>query len=209
MTVIPDFGYNNDNFLLDRGQEAPRNWKLLTDFIWNQEKYEWLTNHIQLRELKKKLQQKEEKKKARLNKKQTFIQRTQEDLNQQQAATATKDENKKLEILKEMLRQDSAFLNKFKMMNNRGSSRQNLNSPQSKTRRRESVRQSSLSQVRKSLIDRQVEHATLNKSQASLSPIHQLRNIELQQSNQRGLGATSRVAFFTTVQDSRAEVGVS
>ena len=100
MAVIPDFGYNNDNFLLDRGQEAPRNWKLLTDFIWNQEKYEWLTNHIQLRELKKKLQQKEEKKLARINKKQNFIQRTQEDLNQQQAAIATQDENKKLEILK-------------------------------------------------------------------------------------------------------------
>ena len=93
------------------------------------------------------------------------------------------------------------------MINSRGSSRQNLNSPGSKTRRRESVRQSSLALVRKSLIDRQVEHATLNKSQASLSPIHQLRNIELQ--SNRGFGANSKVAFFTTVQESRQEVGVS
>ena len=48
MQVMPDFGYEGDNFVLER-TEAPRNWKLLTDVIYNKDKYEWLRNHIQLR----------------------------------------------------------------------------------------------------------------------------------------------------------------
>ena len=41
MSVIPDFGYEEDNFLLEKA-EAPRNWRLLTDLIYNKDKYEWL-----------------------------------------------------------------------------------------------------------------------------------------------------------------------
>ena len=42
MSAIPDFGYEQDNFILDRGPDAPRNWKLMTDFVWNRDKYMWL-----------------------------------------------------------------------------------------------------------------------------------------------------------------------
>ena len=42
MTTMPDFGYDGDNFVIERSQDAPRNWKLLTDFVYNKDKYEWL-----------------------------------------------------------------------------------------------------------------------------------------------------------------------
>ena len=45
MKVMPDFGYEGDNFVLEKA-EAPRNWRLLTDVIYNKDKYEWLRNHI-------------------------------------------------------------------------------------------------------------------------------------------------------------------
>lgn len=42
MSTMPDFGYEGDNFVIERSQDAPRNWKLLTDFVYNKDKYEWL-----------------------------------------------------------------------------------------------------------------------------------------------------------------------
>lgn len=42
MQAMPDFGYDGDNFVIERSQDAPRNWKLLTDFVYNKDKYEWL-----------------------------------------------------------------------------------------------------------------------------------------------------------------------
>ena len=42
MKSLPDFGYEADNFLIERSQDAARNWKLVTDFVYNKEKYEWL-----------------------------------------------------------------------------------------------------------------------------------------------------------------------
>ena len=42
MQSMPDFGYDGDNFVIERSHEAPRNWKLLTDFVYNKDKYEWL-----------------------------------------------------------------------------------------------------------------------------------------------------------------------
>ena len=52
MQTMPDFGYDGDNFVIDRSEEAPRNWKLLTDFVYNKDKYEWLQNHLTLRKLR-------------------------------------------------------------------------------------------------------------------------------------------------------------
>ena len=51
MSVMPDFGYAEDNFVLEK-LEAPRNWKLLTDIIYNKDKYGWLRNHITLRQIR-------------------------------------------------------------------------------------------------------------------------------------------------------------
>lgn len=52
MTTMPDFGYDGDNFVIERSQDAPRNWKLLTDFVYNKDKYEWLQNHLTLRKIR-------------------------------------------------------------------------------------------------------------------------------------------------------------
>lgn len=52
MQTMPDFGYEGDNFVIERSAEAPRNWKLLTDFVYNKDKYEWLQNHLYLRKIR-------------------------------------------------------------------------------------------------------------------------------------------------------------
>ena len=52
MQTMPDFGYDGDNFVIDRDEEAPRNWRLLTDFVYNKDKYEWLQNHLFLRKIR-------------------------------------------------------------------------------------------------------------------------------------------------------------
>ena len=52
MQTMPDFGYDGDNFVIERSSDAPRNWKLLTDFVYNKDKYEWLQNHLYLRKIR-------------------------------------------------------------------------------------------------------------------------------------------------------------
>ena len=52
MSTMPDFGYGGDNFVIERSEDAPRNWKLLTDFVYNKDKYEWLQNHLTLRKIR-------------------------------------------------------------------------------------------------------------------------------------------------------------
>jgi len=52
MQTMPDFGYGDDNFVIERASDAPRNWKLLTDFVYNKDKYEWLQNHLTLRKIR-------------------------------------------------------------------------------------------------------------------------------------------------------------
>lgn len=66
MQTMPDFGYEGDNFVIERSQDAPRNWKLLTDFIYNKDKYEWLQNHLTLRKIRQRQLEEDEKKRAHL-----------------------------------------------------------------------------------------------------------------------------------------------
>ena len=71
MTTMPDFGYDGDNFVIERSTDAPRNWKLLTDFVYNKDKYEWLQNHLTLRKIRVQAELEDEKKRLHLmNKKQ-------------------------------------------------------------------------------------------------------------------------------------------
>ena len=68
---MPDFGYDGDNFVIERSTDAPRNWKLLTDFVYNKDKYEWLQNHLTLRKIRVQAELEDEKKRLHLmNKKQ-------------------------------------------------------------------------------------------------------------------------------------------
>ena len=64
MQAMPDFGYDGDNFVIERDEDAPRNWKLLTDFVYNKDKYEWLQNHLTLRKIREKQKTEDEKKRV-------------------------------------------------------------------------------------------------------------------------------------------------
>ena len=55
MTTMPDFGYHGDNFVIERDSEncgVERNWRILMDFVYNKDKYEWLQNHLTLRKIR-------------------------------------------------------------------------------------------------------------------------------------------------------------
>lgn len=47
MSVLPDFGYAEDNYILSRGENTNK-WQLLTELLDNPEKFSWLMNHIKL-----------------------------------------------------------------------------------------------------------------------------------------------------------------
>ena len=67
MEVCPDFGYAGDNFCLDPDEDAPRNWKLLTDIINSKRKHEWLRNHIKLRTIRKEQEKEEQERRIKAN----------------------------------------------------------------------------------------------------------------------------------------------
>lgn len=52
MSVLPDFGYAEDNYILERGSFANK-WELLTELLNDSDKYAWLINQIKLRALRK------------------------------------------------------------------------------------------------------------------------------------------------------------
>ena len=51
MAVVPDFGYDADNTLLESAG-APRNWELMTGILSGNHRHEGLRTHIALRKLK-------------------------------------------------------------------------------------------------------------------------------------------------------------
>lgn len=52
MSVMPDFGYEKDNFLLGRAPGADVGWKTLVELISNRDKFEWIKNHIEVVSIK-------------------------------------------------------------------------------------------------------------------------------------------------------------
>ena len=50
MKSVPDFGYENDNFLLEN-TDAPRNWELMTGLLSGKHRHEWLRTHIAIRKI--------------------------------------------------------------------------------------------------------------------------------------------------------------
>lgn len=61
MTVLPDFGYAEDNYIIPKGDEVSNKWDVLTNLLHNNDKYTWLLSQIKLRTLRKdfKTQEKE------------------------------------------------------------------------------------------------------------------------------------------------------
>ena len=48
---MPDFGYSQDNYLLDRFAEGDDKWKTLSLLIRSGEKFGWLSNFIKVAKL--------------------------------------------------------------------------------------------------------------------------------------------------------------
>mmetsp|Transcript_44662 Transcript_44662/g.59251 ORF Transcript_44662/g.59251 Transcript_44662/m.59251 type:complete len:118 (+) Transcript_44662:498-851(+) len=113
---MPDFGYEGDNFIIERSEGAPRNWKLLTDFVYNKDKYEWLQNHLTLRSIRHKQKEEDERKRQHLqNRKQ--LKETETSTDEKKARfTITAKEMEALEEIKKAVLQQSNFLERFKMM---------------------------------------------------------------------------------------------
>lgn len=52
MTVMPDFGYGQDNYILQKDENSSKdNWLLLSELLNNSEKFSWLMNYIKLKGL--------------------------------------------------------------------------------------------------------------------------------------------------------------
>ena len=164
MQVMPDFGYSGDNFVIDRDADAPRNWKLLTDFIYNKDKYEYLQNHLVLRKLR--IQQTEEDEKKRqhfLNRKNQAKEQPKDD--KKDKFKFAGKEQKQIEELKMQLHQQAGFLERFKT----------LNATTTRSRKSGPFHQiqpatTTNAAARRTLIERQKDHMGFKKSKASLSP---------------------------------------
>lgn len=113
---MPDFGYGDDNFVIERSSDAPRNWKLLTDFVYNKDKYEWLQNHLTLRKIRQKQSEEDEKKRAHLITKKIQQVKDPNESDKKAKFVITAKEMATLEELKKTLAQQANFLQKFKMM---------------------------------------------------------------------------------------------
>ena len=50
LEVVPDFGYEGDNFCLYK--EGVPGWHTLTDLIGNKDRYQWLLNYIKVNKLR-------------------------------------------------------------------------------------------------------------------------------------------------------------
>lgn len=50
MSVMPDFGYQQDNYILDRSSEQNK-WKLISKILNDNIKFGWLINYIKLSKL--------------------------------------------------------------------------------------------------------------------------------------------------------------
>ena len=120
MTSIPDFGYEQDNIILDRGPDAPRNWKLLTDFVWNKDKYQWLQNHLVLRKLRQKAEQQEEQKKFSYHKKTNPDGHKKDQNNKMKKNHNLRHKDKEMDTLmtlKNDLNNETQFMKKLQRMN--------------------------------------------------------------------------------------------
>lgn len=52
MTVLPDFGYQQDNYILDQEDQTSK-WKLISKLIEDKGKFQWLMNYIKMKMLQK------------------------------------------------------------------------------------------------------------------------------------------------------------
>ena len=117
MQTMPDFGYEGDNFIIERSKDAPRNWKLLTDFVYNKQKYEWLQNHLTLRTIRFQQKLEDEKRRQHMkNNKQKVEKEVPIVEDKKVKIIATEKEMAALEDIKKTVLQQANFLQKFKMM---------------------------------------------------------------------------------------------
>lgn len=59
MSVMPDFGYAEDNYLIDNDNN--NKWKTICSLIGDNERFSWLMNYIQLSKLETTIEKEEER----------------------------------------------------------------------------------------------------------------------------------------------------
>jgi len=52
MSVMPDFGYLSDNYILEKDETQKRNWELLSCLLHNKDRFTWLLNFIKLQKMR-------------------------------------------------------------------------------------------------------------------------------------------------------------
>jgi hypothetical protein len=52
LEVVPDFGYEADNFCIQR--EGGNGWQVLLGLLGNKDRYQWLMNYIKVSKLRNK-----------------------------------------------------------------------------------------------------------------------------------------------------------
>lgn len=60
LSTMPDFGYGIGNYCIFT--ERAKNWHLLSELIFNKDKFSWLDNHIKLAKLTRDFEELEQKK---------------------------------------------------------------------------------------------------------------------------------------------------
>ena len=177
---MPDFGYDGDNFVIDRSEDAPRNWKLLTDFVYNKDKYEWLQNHLLLRKIRQQQVEEDEKKRAHLVSKKQQKEKDQPDAEKINRCMFTVKEMEAIEEIKRTLTQQGQFMAKFKQMN-ATMKKERRPAPFGIVQPKTELPLTTTNAARRTLIERQKDHLAMKKPRASLSP-EQLRKLDLRSS---------------------------
>lgn len=119
MEVLPDFGYDNDNYILEH-HESHNKWNTLIGLLKDKSKFEWLMKYIKLKSLAKTIEEQKEEK-AKCIKKLKMAQNTTRILDGEQGTAA---DDKRPQSNKEIMRdlyaiqaQSKATFLKFQKMN--------------------------------------------------------------------------------------------
>lgn len=59
MSVLPDFGYGEDNYILPH-HESSNKWRMLTGLIGDQDRFTWLMKYMKMGKLQKEIKAQEE-----------------------------------------------------------------------------------------------------------------------------------------------------
>lgn len=59
MSVLPDFGYGRDNYILNQQTSHKGDWNMFYKYLSNPDKFQWLMNYIKLKQIERGIKQEE------------------------------------------------------------------------------------------------------------------------------------------------------